>query len=123
MGFKDVDTINDPNHDHTKRIDIQYTCFQGCYTTSGNCYGTALILGGKSVTFFYASTIECPPSNTEDNKQKGAQFDILSDSISSQFINATAGIAVYCGSLEYWKATSRFFRYQTITNLELKYEM
>lgn len=122
LKFKD-DKTSDPEHEETKRLDIQYTCFQGCYT-DGDGYGTALILGAKSVTFFYASTIDCPPRNTKTTmKQKGAQFDILSDSISSQFINATGGIAVYCGSLEYRKATKGFFRYQTITCLECKYAM
>ena len=77
-----------------------------------------MIIGASSVTFYYASTVNCA---NWGNKPKGAQFDILSTSISSQFINVTGGKTVYCGSFEYRKASSGFFQYQTITNIESKY--
>lgn len=110
---------DDPDHDMTKRLDIQYTCFQGCYTDDGNGYGTALLMGADSITFFYASTVECPPN--DNSIPKGAQFDILANSISSQFINATGGKSTYCGAMEYRNAIKGFFRYQTIAKLQCKY--
>lgn len=50
--------------------------------------------------------------------QWGAQFDIEAESISSQFINATGGNSLYCGAMEYRKATTGFFRYQTIGSIK-----
>lgn len=111
---------DDPMHDKTQRLDIQYTCFSDCYTDNKpkEGYGAVMMMGAKSVTFYYASTVNCA---NHGNKPKGAQFDILSTSISSQFINVTGGKTIYCGSLEYREASSGFFQYQTITNLECKY--
>ncbi|KAK8853722.1 hypothetical protein M9Y10_016265 [Tritrichomonas musculus] len=51
----------DPNHTCTIKIDIQYSCFQNCYTET-------------DVSLFYASTVDCPG---QEKKTWGAQFDIM----------------------------------------------
>lgn len=79
-----------------------------------------VLMGAESVTFYYASTVDCP-SKSSLSKPKGAQFDILADSINSQFINVTGGKSTYCGGMEYREATSGFFQYQTIAKLDCKY--
>ena len=56
------DTNKDPCHEEAKKINIQYTCFHGCYTKNGDGYGTVLLMGAQSITFYYASTIDCQPS-------------------------------------------------------------
>lgn len=111
--------LEDPAHIFTNKLDIQYTCFESCYSEEGNNYGTALILGAQEVKFYYASTVDCPKAGT--NKPYGAQFDIQANSISSQFINATGGESVYCGAMEYRNATKGFFQFQTIAQMHCKY--
>lgn len=109
-----------PCHKLTHKLDIQYTCFQSCYSLEPG-FGAALILGSKDVKFFYASTVDCPKHDAQNKQSFGAQFDILADSISSQYVNATGGNSIYCGAMEYRNATSGFFRYQTITKMNCKY--
>lgn len=107
-------------HKKAKRLDIQYTCFQNCYTRTDNQgYGVALLMGADNVKFFYASTVNCPSANQK--LPKGAQFDIYADSVSSQYINTTNGKAMYCGAMEYRNANQGFFQFQTIIGLNCKY--
>lgn len=113
--FKDV------YHEPTKKLDIQYTCFQSCYLTDKPGFGSAVIMGAKEVIFYYASTVDCPKSSVENSTAWGAQFDIYAASISSEFINSTGGHSEYCGSMEYRNAKSGFFRFQTITKTTCKY--
>lgn len=110
---------HDPNHTCTIKIDIQYSCFQNCYTETDRGYGSALILGAQDVSLFYASTVDCPG---QEKKTWGAQFDIMAkNSISSEFVNATGGNSHFCGSIEYRDANYGFFRFQTITQMHCKY--
>lgn len=116
FGFVD----ENPDFGNTKKLDIQYTCFSNCYQlTDQKGFGTALIMAAEDVIFYYASTVNCPCNG---KTAYGAQFDIkASKSITSQFVNATGGKSLYCGAMEYRKATSGFFQYQTLTQMKCKY--
>lgn len=104
-------------------INVQYCCFQKCFTIddgSKSGFGSGLILAGQNVKLFYASTTECAISDLNGNKIKarGAQFDIQSSEVSSQYLNITGGNSKYCGSIEYRFSQFGFFKFQTISNVE-----
>lgn len=110
---------NDPVFEYAQKLDIQYTCFSNCYQrTDKQGFGSALIMAANDIIFFYASTVNCP----SQNQAYGAQFDIdASNSITSQYVNATGGNSKYCGAMEYRKSKAGFFQFQTLTMMKCKY--
>lgn len=116
-----VDANNEPHNELSKRSDIQYTCFSGCYSNNENGIGSALILGVEDATLFYTSAVDCPKEGTL--KPYGAQFDIQAHTISSQYINSTGGNAIYTGALEYRNAAAGFFRFHTISQANCRYSI
>ena len=109
----------DPKHEYALKIDIQYTCFQNCYTRSNYSFGSAIIMGAQEITLFYASTVNCPGHL---GQTWGAQFDIMANqTINSKLVNATGGHSIFCGSIEYREAKSGFFKFQTITQMDCMY--
>lgn len=99
------------------QVDIQYCCFQDCYGTTENLYGVALLIAGENTILYYASTVNCPGVNTGRSISHGAQFDIQSVNVTSQYVNATGGYSKYCAGMEYRDSTDGFFRFQTISDM------
>lgn len=116
---KDNGEIED---DFLTQVDIRYCCFQKCNVKNNEekstGFGSALILSGKNVALYFASSVNCPGHEEGTEKARGAQFDIHSDDVSSQFVNATGGYSKYCGSIEYRGSSKGFFQYQTIISMK-----
>lgn len=55
-------------------------------------------MGSKNVNLYSSSTVYCPPVDN-GNIAKGAQINILTDNISSQFANATGNKSLYLGAM------------------------
>lgn len=109
------------NDELLAQIDVQYCCFQNCKVENDDDkktgFGSALIVSGKIIQLFYASTVNCPGNEEGTKKARGAQFDIHSNDISSKFVNATGGYSKYCGSIEYRGSSSGSFSFQTIMSM------
>lgn len=100
------------------KLDVQYCCFQDCYTyQSGDNpyerYGVAMFSAADETTLFYASTTNC----SFNDGTRGAQFDLQAEDISSKYINITGGKALSTCGIEYRKATTGYFIYQTMAKM------
>ncbi|KAK8887408.1 hypothetical protein M9Y10_038448 [Tritrichomonas musculus] len=113
---------NEIEDDYLRQVDVQYCCFQNCKVVNNDDkrtgFGSALIIASEKVVLFYASTVNCPGKGDGISKSRGAQFDIQSKNVSSQYVNATGGYSKYCGSIEYRKSSEGFFRFQTIMTMD-----
>lgn len=119
-------TDNEVKDGQLTKVDVQYCCFQKCSvvntdSTEKTGFGSALLLSGRDVKLFYASTVECPGNGESVNEARGAQFDIQSENVFSENVNATGGKSKYCGSIEYRESKTGSFKYQTIMDMNCQF--
>lgn len=97
-------------------VDIQFCCFEHCFGYGKNgdlnvpIYGSAAFLASNQTILYFAATINC--SNTYEIE--GAQFDIQAVNVTSHSVNITGGKALYCAGMEYRRAQTGYFKFQTI---------
>lgn len=115
-------------HKETSYFESCYCCYSNCQafsrqefnpnnaSTSG--YGPIMHIFANDSKLYYSSGTN---SNSNENLFYGAQFDVTSLSIFSEYINSTGGKSHYCTGIEYRNSLQGYFRYQTFVGQEGRY--
>ena len=124
-----VKRTDDNNYDSCNeelliKCDLQYNCFQDCFTYHKNedlkkTYGVALFSSAENTTLLYNSAVNC--SDIDDFKADGAQFDLRAGHLMAKFINLTGGKSHSCGGVHIRKATNSLLQYHTMTSIKSKW--
>ena len=117
---KEYNSGDNMTHLMANYFNSSYCCYSKCSAKITNVensksgYGSAMLISAKNIDLYYSSSNECPKG--VDEQVYGAQFDLQSNVVKSSFINATSGNSKYCAAIEYRRASSGIFEFQTIVN-------